>query len=420
VTVYRAKDRHTRGADGAQLPAWRYDFQFRSQRYVSPRPFPTKGEARDAEGAHRRTLRRLAAGLEVPARETSPSIADWAEVYMDHIERQGRLRAPSSVEHVLRVVLRFWGRRPARVLAPHEAGPYHDLRLCDPIDTPAYLLQFEAWMQTRGVAGATRNRYRTAMSRLYQVAMRPQHRAATGVTMNPFRAIERDREQRRTVTFTVEQLRAVMEAAPAHLRLAIAIAALAPKLRLGNILALRWDTHVSADLMFITIAEHKTAGTTGAPMVTPVSSRLRGILARAKAAQPKGVPWVVHYLDDRVTTIDTGLQASCKAAGVPYGLTAGGVTFHTLRHTAATSLAALGVPEGVRKDVMGHLSIQTTQRYTHLAPVHQVAPLEQLAEASPITEDLVFGSGGTGGGTSPPNTGADGRPRVRVRRTHST
>jgi integrase len=66
------------------------------------------------------------------------------------------------------------------------------------------------------------------------------------------------------------------------------------------------------------------------------------------------------------------------AAGVPYGrFIDDGVTFHTLRHTAATILAELEVGEGKRKAVMGHRHLGTTQKYTHLRPMHEVAPLER-------------------------------------------
>ena len=67
---------------------------------------------------------------------------------------------------------------------------------------------------------------------------------------------------------------------------------------------------------------------------------------------------------------------------------ADGATFHTLRHTAASLLAELGEPEAIRKEVMGHRNIATTQRYTHLRPVHEIPAHERLAEAVPIA-DLV-------------------------------
>lgn len=226
MTIYRAKDRRTRGNDGkVQEKAYRYDFQFRGRRYTSPRPFPTAQEARDAEAERRRQLRRAAAGLEVEGQRATMAIADWAEIYMHYLERRGRVGNLTAVEHVLRVVLRFWGRKPARALKPHEAGAYHDLTLLAPIDDPRHLLAFEDWMVKRGIAGATRNRYRTAMSRLYAIAMRPEFRTETGVTMNPFLAIERDAPRGRTVTLTIDQVRAVLMHAPPHLRLAIGIKA---------------------------------------------------------------------------------------------------------------------------------------------------------------------------------------------------
>jgi integrase len=41
--------------------------------------------------------------------------------------------------------------------------------------------------------------------------------------------------------------------------------------------------------------------------------------------------------------------------------------FHELRHSTATLLAALGVPETVRADILGHRTRAMTRRYTHLS-----------------------------------------------------
>ena len=59
--------------------------------------------------------------------------------------------------------------------------------------------------------------------------------------------VPRDRPGRRTVILTPAELRTFLSVASYHVRLAVAIGALAPKLRLGNILALRWDRHLDAD-----------------------------------------------------------------------------------------------------------------------------------------------------------------------------
>lgn len=366
---------------------WRFDFRYLNRRHTSPRGFPTKREAADAEAARRTQIRRRVAGLEPLTAPVSPHFQDWAEVYADFLEKRQRVRDVASIEHVLRVVLRFWGRRPDRPLEKHEAGPYHDYRLSDPITDPSLITKFEDWMLKRGSAPATRNRYRTALSRLYAVAMLPEFRLVTNVAMNPFRAVLRDRERGRTVTLSVEQLRAVLRHSAPHLRLAIAIAALAPKLRLGSILRLKW-TDVDLDTRTILVAEHKTVGRTGRPQVTPISAQLAEILADARARRTG--PQVVEYRRAPVKTIDTGLKAACKAAGVVYGQRRDGVTFHTIRHSMASTLARLGVAEHLRKNVMGHEAITTTQRYTHLVPVDEIGPIEQLSAAVPL-RDLVVG-----------------------------
>lgn len=394
MTVFYQKDRD----------AWRFDFRYRGQRYTSPRGFPTKGEARDAEAAKRRTLRRLTAGLEVPADEDSPRIADWAETYMEFVERRGQIRDVKSIETVLRVALRFWGRRPDRALAAHEQGPYLDLTLRDPIDRPEHLLAFEEWMLTRKSAPATRNHYRSAMSRLYAVAMLPQYRAFTRIQMNPFLGLLRDRPDRRTATLTAAQIRLLLTHASPHLQLAIAIGALAPKLRLDNVLGLRWKD-IADDFSTLTVAEHKTLGETGQPMTVVLSNQLQAILRAAATRRVAGVPWVVTYHRKRLVKLDTSLKTACRAAGVRYGLK-GGVTYHTIRHSAATLLASLGVSEGLRKEVMGHRSLATTQWYTHLAPVHEKAPLEQLSAALPLA-DLLVGTPVGNDRKTPRNTGID-------------
>lgn len=133
-------------------------------------------------------------------------------------------------------------------------------------------------MVERGIAGATRNRYRSAVSQLYAVAMRPRYRQATGVKENPMRGVERDTEQGRTVVLSLPQLRAILAQCSRHLWLTVMVAAMAPALRVGSILRLRWDQHIDADVRLITVAQHKTARRIGRPLVMPISDDLRRVL----------------------------------------------------------------------------------------------------------------------------------------------
>ncbi len=59
--------------------------------------------------------------------------------------------------------------------------------------------------------------------------------------------------------------------------------------------------------------------------------------------------------------------------------------FHELRHSTNTLLAALGVPETVRADILGHRTRAMTRRYTHLTVEQMRAGFRKLDAASPIS-----------------------------------
>jgi len=58
--------------------------------------------------------------------------------------------------------------------------------------------------------------------------------------------------------------------------------------------------------------------------------------------------------------------------------------FHELRHSTNTLLAALGVPENVRADILGHRTRAMTRRYTHLTVQQMRAGFKKLDAATPV------------------------------------
>lgn len=387
---------------------YRYRFYLHGQRHEGNTGQVTEADAKEWEDQEQRRRRREGAGLEV-APEHSPRFAEFAPVYLTHVKKRGRVRRLDRVEELLRVVLRFWGARPAKEAVAGE--PYHDLRLADPIRDPSWLLRFEAWMAQRitrtggrPLSNQTKNHYRSILSRLYRVAKLPQYAIRTGVRTNPFAELERDPTRGRRVTVTPAELRRWLAHTPKHAQLAIAIAALAPKLRLDNVLSLEWDRHLDRDLRYITVAEHKTMDHTDAPLVVAISTPLRAVL---KAAQrERRGRFVVMHRGDRVHSIRRAVRTGAEAADLTYGRDVGGVTFHTIRHTAATLLAAMpSLTEALRASTMGQ-DVMTTQKYTHLRPVHERPVLNRLGRTLKLDQILKDAFGATAMEPAvPPRTG---------------
>lgn len=369
--------------------SWHYDFWYLGQRRQGPTQQTVRSKALRVEHKVREQLRERAGGIADPTTE-SPRFQDWAEVYLDYktVDGPGQVARPDHIKFVLLPLMRFWGAPDAGEVRSDDT-PFHDLRLVDPIHDPQWILQFERWLTARGIAGQTRNHYRSVMSRMYRVALLPQYRQVTGVAFDPFAGLPRDQATGRTVTLTPAQVRRWASKASYHVRVAIAIAALAPKLRLANVLKLRWD-QIDEGYHYLTIAKHKTSRRTRQPMVSPISGQLRAILKDAKRRAPKSL-YVVSYRGQPVTSIRDGVIAAAKEAEIPYGRdTEDGATFHTLRHSAST-LMGEGERDPFRlRDAMGHGDMATTLKYTHLRPSKQKAPLERLSKMLKL-QDVVTG-----------------------------
>ena len=239
MTLYRPKNR----------PTYVYDFVFKGVRYRKNTLQTRLEDAQQVEANEKLRLRQRAGGL-FPGPDEPYSFSEWAEVYYAYAsspQNPRRVTRPERIADILRVVLRFWGHPPdpESNVTHYEGEPYHSLTLTDPIRDPDWIVMFEDWMLARGVGAQTRNHYRSVMSRMYRTAMLPRYRKDTGITMNPFVGVERDRVYRRTVTITPDELRRWIEAASPHVRLALAIGSLAPKLRVASILGLKWGVNIT-------------------------------------------------------------------------------------------------------------------------------------------------------------------------------
>jgi integrase len=257
--------------------------------------------------------------------------------------------------------------------APWTALPLEDVR---PLD-------LARWIDERfasGVSGPTLNRDLCLVSALYRWAVRLEH-----VDGNPAMRVERfsERGRARTTFLSAAEARALVDGAPALLR-PLLVVALSTGMRRGELLSLRWRA-VDLDRRLLTV-EAETAKS-GASRVVPLSEDACDALRRVRTAADgdDSLRAVFTRADGRPLTGRVLARAfehavSACASIPPAKRTL--VTFHVLRHTAASLMVAAGVPLFDVSKVLGHASLRMTERYSHFVPeTAGRAAVERLAEA---------------------------------------
>lgn len=111
-----------------------------------------------------------------------------------------------------------------------------------------------------------------------------------------------------------------------------------------------------------------------------------------------GDPFTSHRMMD-------DLAGACAKAGVRR------IGWHGLRHTFATQLTLSGVPLTVVKELLGHSSITTTMRYSHVAPSSLRTAIDMLSS----TEDAHGQFWATGGQRAASEHGEDPRSHAGTR-----
>ena len=159
-------------------------------------------------------------------------------------------------------------------------------------------------------------------------------------------------------------------------------------MRRGELLGLRWE-HVnlgSAPRTFVIGGETWEVPSgrfltgrskDGRPRALPLSGKAQGIPRLPSEDETKG-----EYVSQNgktgvnISDIKTGFTAACRDAGI------NDLTFHDLRHTWSTRAAECGVPDSVRRDILGHSPVTMTDSYTHSGPEAMERAMELVADYS--------------------------------------
>jgi len=159
----------------------------------------------------------------------------------------------------------------------------------------------------------------------------------------------------RHVYLSIEQVRMLADKASEQTRAAIWIALLTG-CRRGEILKLRPE-HIGRDTLTIPAGNTKTLRIRTIPIV------------------PALRPWLEFVpLKINKEGLKSGFRRAREAAGLS-------VNFHDLRHSCASLLINYGVPLEVIRDILGHTTVKTTERYAHLIIDRQAEALAMLSSA---------------------------------------
>lgn len=157
-------------------------------------------------------------------------------------------------------------------------------------------------------------------------------------------------------------------------------------LRLGELRALRWQD-VYLKERRIVVRQAVSRGEVGPPK----SGRTRDVDLSESAWKALTTqrhlrgPLVFCDMDGQMLTKGAckwPLWRACKRAGLGRR-----IGWHVLRHTFASLLVMKGVPIKTVQELLGHSTIEMTERYAHLSPNVKRDAVSKLDEASPQEPD---------------------------------
>ena len=151
------------------------------------------------------------------------------------------------------------------------------------------------------------------------------------------------------------------------------ILALNTGMRSGEMLKLEWQrVDLSGGLIWLEPEHTKSARRRTIPINANAKSALMSRL-NFRATHCPASPWVFcNAQGSRINSVKKSFAAACQKAGIT------DFRIHDLRHTCAAWLVTAGVPLAEVRDLLGHKSIQMTERYAHLAPENIRAAVNKL------------------------------------------
>jgi integrase len=229
--------------------------------------------------------------------------------------------------------------------------------------TPQLIEQFIRSRLESGVQKSSINRELSCLSMVFKKAIDWDY-----LRENPMSRIKRfaEKDNVRERALTKEEEEKLLENSSELLR-SIILTALNTGMRSNEILNLRWD-QIDFNEMRILVENTKS----GKNRKIGIDPKLHDVL-RLRDNQS---PYVFPNPDTGkpLTTVKKSYKTACKKAGIE------NLRFHDLRHTFGTRIIQNGVDIETVRELMGHESYITTQRYLHTNEQRKKEAVDSLAK----------------------------------------
>ncbi|MFH0351090.1 MAG: site-specific integrase, partial [Chromatiales bacterium] len=135
-------------------------------------------------------------------------------------------------------------------------------------------------------------------------------------------------------------------------------------------------TDLQRRLLFLEAEHTKTARR----RTVPINAVAREVIANRlqfRVHNCPSSPWVfAHKNGDRIKDVKRGFAAACRQAEPADS------RIYDLRHTCAAWLVSVGVPLTEVRDLLGHTTVNMTEKYAHLAPENVRTAVARLEDES--------------------------------------
>jgi integrase len=340
---------------------WYYDFRIRRSRYRGVIPEArTKAQAETAEVR----IRNKVFDRKYNTQADTLTLAEFIdEVYLPYAKLNKR--HPRNDDLHSKAIVEFFRTKTFSQITPFTIEKFKKER-------SESMTRYK-----RQRSPASVNRELEVLSKILSLAM------DNGIIdSNPARRVKKLRQDNmRKRYLRVEEEQRLMDALTgrrAHLK-PVVILAIHTGMRRGELLSLRWQ-NIDFARSLIYVTNTKTAHDREVPMNAKVRETLLELLQVHGECE-----FVFTNPKTGVNLVDLkkGFKGACKEAGIT------DFRFHDLRHTTGTRLADAGTDAFAIAEVLGHLNLQTTKRYTHATELRKRRAVEALVSYSEDGQKMV-------------------------------